>query len=110
MSFNREYTTLADAEQQENRTGKTANERAASLYNDVSQGADPMPDPAPVLERRTGDMIQTRDMVTLVSYLIGVSREFLEKYFPDCTYIIEDVKNLPEAKIIRYLCKLVRFS
>ena len=105
MSFNREYTTLADAEQQENRTGKTANERAASLYNDVSQGADPMPDPAPVLERRTGDMIQTRDMVTLVSYLIGVSREFLEKYFPDCTYIIEDVKDLPEAKIIRYLCK-----
>ena len=52
-------------------------------------------------------LVDTKDLVTKVSYLIGVRNSVLDQCFDEeCHDLLQELRNDKEANIIRYLCKI----
>lgn len=52
-------------------------------------------------------MIDTKNVVTAIAYMIGVRKYILEKCYSDeCRETLDKLYNCKEATVIRYLCKL----
>ena len=50
--------------------------------------------------------VDTKEVVTTISYLIGVRKEILELHFAECRDTLDKLYADREATVIRYLCKL----
>ena len=50
--------------------------------------------------------VETKEVVTTISYLIGVRKDILELNFAECKDTLDKLYADREATVIRYLCKL----
>ena len=50
--------------------------------------------------------VDTKEVVTTISYLIGVRKDILETHFAECKDTLDKLYADREATVIRYLCKL----
>ena len=50
--------------------------------------------------------VDTKEVVTTISYLIGVRKDILELNFAECKDTLDKLDADREATVIRYLCKL----
>ena len=50
--------------------------------------------------------VDTKEVVTTISYLIGVRKDILELNFAECKDTLDKLYADREATVIRYLCKL----
>lgn len=50
--------------------------------------------------------VNTKEVVTTISYLIGVRKDILELHFAECQELLNQLYENREATVIRYLCKL----
>ena len=50
--------------------------------------------------------VDTKEVVTTISYLIGVRKDILETHFAECKDTLDKLKADRDATAIRYLCKL----
>ena len=50
--------------------------------------------------------VDTKEVVTTISYMIGVRKDILETHFAECKDTLDKLYADREATVIRYLCKL----
>ena len=50
--------------------------------------------------------VDTKEVVTTISYMIGVRKDILETHFAECNELLDELYTDQSATVIRYLCKL----
>ena len=67
---------------------------------------EPIKKAKPVDMSEEESTVETRTIVALIAYMIGVRNSNLKLHYEDCSKTFDKLKEIKEAKIIRYLCKM----